>query len=435
MLSVRTRAGIVPNKPEIDNLGALRTHIYNYALARSLGGTFVLRFDDTNRRIHRKEWAASIERQLFLLGVFPDFCSTKKFHGTSTIQSERKEIYDRWAKRLMEAGFAYRLSGLRAIKVNVKKYLDSYEDSIGWTDLILGDLEIDISRLQDYFIFRSDGTVLYHFASVIDDHEMGITHNLRGQDKISSLAYQLILRNVLGLNHVHYGHLPLLLGEDGRRLSTRKGDPSFRQLKVEGFLEQAILSYICSSGYGDPDTSYPSLESFVAGFDINQVHRNSSQISIDRLQSINKAFIRRMEDAEFINKVKQYAPSLLPPNSPEALEHLVLVFKNRIKTLDEIRAFLETLQRPTYESIEDPQLRNTIVELLNDLASISLDDTDLLMLRPDMSKSAFCYALRWILTGKQRGVALDHLVKYFVDTRTVAERIDMARFAVGRQFS
>ncbi|MGV8041470.1 MAG: glutamate--tRNA ligase family protein [Thermoanaerobaculaceae bacterium] len=430
MNGIRTRAGIAPNKPEVNNLGSLRAHIYNYALAKSLQGSFVLRFDNTNPEIHHVEFIPTVEAQLHRLGFRPDFASAAAPDGLPAIQSERTIVYRAWLERLLDSSYAYRVAGTQAVKIDLAKYRETWGDTIAWCDMVLGTVKIQIVGWHDYFVCRSDASALYHLASVVDDHVMGITHSLRGQDKVSSLPFQLILARILDLAPVSYGHMPLLLGEDGRRLSTRKGDPSFSSLRKAGFAEPAILSYLCSSGYGAPETIYPALATFVAGFQLGGLHRSCSRIDMQRLCSTNRRMLQRMPDDPYLILARAYLAERGQDEAGPSFARLLLAFKPRINSFADLSAALEVLRSPTYELVADAEVVAAVTAVLNSALDRTPASLEEILDRATGSRTAACHALRWILTGQTSGCNLEVLVRYFLDAGRYEDRVVRARAAL-----
>ena len=289
-----TTTRFAPSPTGYLHIGNLRAAIFNYAIARKSGGTFILRLDDTDPERSTVEFADAIKEDLSWLGLTWDRVET---------QSSRLERYTAAAERLKEMGRLYECFETRVeLDLKRKKQLNMgkppvYDraalalsedekqalrkeraghwrfkldlERIEWTDGILGDLSIDAASLSDPVLIREDGQFLYTLASVVDDTEMGITDVVRGSDHVTNTATQIQIIQALGGEVPRFAHHSLLTGPQGEGLSKRLGTLSLRDLRAQGFEPMAVLSHMARLGSADPIEVRSSVEEIVEGFDLS----------------------------------------------------------------------------------------------------------------------------------------------------------------------
>ncbi|MDP2762930.1 MAG: glutamate--tRNA ligase family protein, partial [Enterobacteriaceae bacterium] len=297
------RAGMSPTESN-KKIGPIRAHLYNYGfakceVAKGNDSKIIYRVDDTDKEKHTKEKSVEIynffsEILGFEFDITPD--NSQEKIGKSVIQSERQDVYSRYIEELYDNGvvFTEKESGL--VLFDIKKFIKEYSDIIEIDDLLRGKitmrLEENIKRGTNYFpILRSDKSALYHLASVIDDADFGVTHIVRGQDKLSIAEYQEMIRIVLGLEPKKYLHTPMLFDKEGK---IPKGAVKFDDFLKMGITPQALISYMVSSGYGDPDVIYPSIDDFIKNFDYHKIHKNNGKFDLEKLKNINEKIIRKI---------------------------------------------------------------------------------------------------------------------------------------------
>ena len=229
------RVRFAPSPTGALHIGGARTALYNWLLARGQNGTFVLRIEDTDRERSTPENVEQILDALTWLGLDWD-------EGPIS-QAERVGRHQDEIKRLLETGHAYDDEG--AVRLRVPD-----EGQTVVEDAIRGQIVFDHSAIDDFVIARSDGSPLYNLAVAVDDHDMGITHVVRGADHISNTPRQLMIMKALGAEPPAYAHLPLLHGPDGKKLSKRHGAASVQELRAAGYLPEAIRNYLALLGWG-----------------------------------------------------------------------------------------------------------------------------------------------------------------------------------------
>ena len=326
---IRTR--FAPSPTGYMHIGNLRTALYGYLLARKYNGKFILRIEDTDQERYVEGAVDVIYKTLALAGIKHDEGPDIGGDYGPYVQSDRKEIYMKYAKELIEKGYAYycfcdkeRLESLKVThegseavfkydryclnlsKKEIEKNLAENkpfvirqkmptEGSTTFEDVVYGTITVDNSELEDQILIKSDGLPTYNFANVIDDHLMKITHVVRGNEYLSSAPKYNLLYEAFGWEVPTYVHVPLIINEEGRKLSKRAGDPSFEDLLEKGYLVEAIINYVALLGWS-PGTNeeFFTLEELCRVFDIHGINKSPAVFDINKLTWMNGEYIRRM---------------------------------------------------------------------------------------------------------------------------------------------
>lgn len=274
------------------HIGTARTTLFNYLFAQKNGGKFIMRIEDTDQERSTKEFEENILEGLKWLGLSYD-----EFFR----QSERIEIYVKYVKQMLGEGSAYisketpKEEGERLEVVRLK----NPNKKIVFEDMVRGTVEFDTTELGDFIIAKSPHEPLYHLAVVVDDHEMGVTHIIRGEDHISNTPRQILIQEAIGAIRPAYAHLPLILGTDRSKMSKRHGATSIDEYRAKGFLPQAILNYLALLGW-NPGTEQEifTLEELVKVFDINKIQKGGAIFDEKKLDWVNKEHIKLLSEAE-----------------------------------------------------------------------------------------------------------------------------------------
>ncbi len=263
------------------HVGGARAALYNWLFARGRGGTFVLRIEDTDRERSTPENIEQILDALRWLEL--DWDEGPYF------QSERQERHTEEIARLVDEGHAYFDEG--AVRLRVPD-----EGRTVVKDLIRGDITFEHKDIDDFVIARSDGSPLYNLAVAVDDHDMGITHVIRGEDHISNTPRQMMVLEALGGSLPEaYAHLPLLHGPDGKKLSKRHGAASVQELRDAGYLPAAVRNYLALLGWGyDAETTFFSTEDLIERFSLERVSKNPAVFDEQKLRWMNGHYLREM---------------------------------------------------------------------------------------------------------------------------------------------
>ncbi|MBN1891187.1 MAG: glutamate--tRNA ligase [Clostridiales bacterium] len=336
---VRTR--FAPSPTGIMHVGNLRTALYEFLVAKSAGGQFVLRIEDTDRGRMVEGAVDVIYRTLRTAGIDHDEGPDVGGPYGPYIQSQRMDLYLPYAERLVQEGHAYycfcskeRLDGLHA--ENEAGDNDGYdrhcrelsEDTVrnnleaglpyvirqkmpltgqtSFEDLVFGTITVPNKELEDQILIKADGYPTYNFANIVDDHLMKITHVVRGSEYLSSTPKYNLLYDAFGWDVPKYVHLPLIQGknEDGTvsKLSKRHGSTGFDDLIDEGFLPEAVINYIALLGWCPKDETRElfSLSELINAFSVDGISKSPATFDYDKLEWFNAEYIRRMSHEEFI---------------------------------------------------------------------------------------------------------------------------------------
>ncbi|MBO4368523.1 MAG: glutamate--tRNA ligase, partial [Desulfovibrio sp.] len=272
MASVVTR--FAPSPTGHLHLGGARTAIFNWLLARHFGGTFRLRIEDTDLLRSKQEYTDSILASMRWLGL--------NWDGELVYQTKRTELYNAYVEKLLASGHAYYCSctaeEVEAMRVKakasgLKPRYDGHCRDLGlgpgngrcvrlrvpdtgrivFDDLVKGSIATDVKELDDMVIRRADGMPTYNMAVVVDDHEMGLTHIIRGDDHVSNTPKQILLYEALGLPVPRFGHVPMILGKDKQKLSKRHGAKAVIEYEKDGLLPEALVNYLARLGWSHGD--------------------------------------------------------------------------------------------------------------------------------------------------------------------------------------
>lgn len=276
------------------HLGGARTALYNYLFARQHGGTYLLRIEDTDRERSTPESEAQILRTLDWIGLGPDD------NSIIVRQSERGPRYQEVIEQLREAGALYYgddepdASGRKPLRLRV-------EGEIVFEDLIHGQMLFQGDNVRDPIVVRSDGTATYNLAAAIDDHDMGITHVIRGNDHLSNTNAQVVIHRALSTdgNAPVYAHLPMILGPDGKRLSKRHGAASVEDYM--DYIPDAVVNYLALLGWGPGnDQQLFSRDELIETFELHKVGSAPAQFDPKLLDHIQKQHVLNMSKEEWI---------------------------------------------------------------------------------------------------------------------------------------
>ncbi len=341
-MDVRVR--YAPSPTGLQHIGGVRTALFNYFFAKSMGGKFILRVEDTDRERFSEESLQDLYDTLSWLGIDWDEGPVKGGPYGPYVQSERTDLYRKYADRLVDNGKAYhcfctteRLNNLREVqkrekknygydrhcrnlsKDEVSKKLSEgvksvirlkvpLEGKTSFNDLILGSItrkNKDIS--PDPVLLKSDGYPTYHLANVIDDHLMKISHILRAQEWIPSGAMHILLYNAFGWDPPVYCHLPMVMGKDGQKLSKRHGSTSVVDFRKRGYLPEAIINYVTMVGWAyDDSREFFTKEELEKLFSLEKINKAPGVFDYKKLEWFNGQYIRKKSEAEIIEAVLPY---------------------------------------------------------------------------------------------------------------------------------
>lgn len=320
---VRTR--IAPSPTGSPHIGTAWQALFDYVFAKKNNGKFILRLEDTDRARYVEDSEKQIYETLKWLGL--DWDEGPDIGGDfgPYVQSQRLELYKKYAAELLEKGFAYKEDGAIKFKVN-KDGQTTYHDLVGEKDIT-----IENSTQEDFVMIKSDGYPTYNFANVIDDHLMEISHVIRGNEYISSMPKYIQLYNSLSWQPPQFAHLPLLVGSDRSKLSKRHGAKSALDYKKGGFLKEAILNFLALLGWSHPEgKEIFSLDEMIKVFDFKYFNPASAFFDEVKLEWMNGEYIRKLPNEELTKRLQEY---LVDHPDKGKIAPLVPLVKERIKKL------------------------------------------------------------------------------------------------------
>src|SRR5687768_11585566 len=284
------RVRFAPSPTGALHIGGARTALYNWLVARGSGGAFVLRIEDTDRERSTPENVEQILDALSWLELDWD-------EGPHS-QAERRQRHEEEIARLVAEDHAYYDEG--AVRLRVP---DEGETVVH--DVIRGDVTFPHSAIDDFVIARSDGSPLYNLAVSVDDHDMEITHVVRGEDHLSNTPRQILIQRALGAEPPVYAHLPLLHGPDGKKLSKRHGAASVQELRAAGLLPAAVRNYLALLGWGyDESTTFFTTDELVERFSLERVSKNPAVFDEQKLAWMNANYLRGLEIDELVRMLE-----------------------------------------------------------------------------------------------------------------------------------
>lgn len=361
-MTVRTR--FAPSPTGYLHLGGARTALYSWAYARHFGGTFILRIEDTDLERSTPEAVQAILDGMKWLGLEHD---EGPFY-----QMQRMDRYREVVKGMLDAGTAYlcycspeeveamrermRAAGekprydgtwrpepgktLPAVPEGVKpvvRFKNPLDGEVTWTDVVKGPITIGNKELDDLVIARPDGTPTYNFCVAVDDWDMKITHVLRGDDHVNNTPRQINILRALGAELPQYGHLPMILGADGQKLSKRHGAVSVMEYPEQGYLPEAMLNYLARLGWSHGDDEIFSMQQFTEWFNLEHLTASAAQFNPEKLGWLNNHYIKQTDN----ERLAQLALPKLERDGARfdgapALPTVLGLMKERVNTINEL---------------------------------------------------------------------------------------------------
>ena len=360
-MQVRTR--FAPSPTGYLHIGGARTALFSWAYARRHGGRFILRIEDTDLERSTQDSVSAILEGMKWLGL--DWDEGPFF------QMQRLARYKEVAEQLIASGHAYydymsreELEALRREQLAaglkprydgrwrpersrgekppegvkpVVRFRTPEEGEVGWNDLVKGPISFPNAELDDLVLLRADGVPTYNFGVVVDDLDMSITHVIRGDDHVNNTPRQIHIFNSLGKPLPAFGHVPMILGADGERLSKRHGAVSVTQYRDDGYLPEALVNYLARLGWSHGDDEVFSKESFVQWFDLEHVSRSPAQFNPEKLAWLNQQYLKNAPDARLAKLVE---PELqkrgAQPAGGPPLEKVVRLLKERAQSIPQL---------------------------------------------------------------------------------------------------
>jgi len=432
------------------HIGGVRTALFNYLYARKNNGTFLLRIEDTDQERSKDKYTKQILDSLHWLGF--------NYDSDPITQSSRSERYREVIRKLIESGSAYRcfstekeLKDLRekegsflysgtwrdrsADEVNERlnnneKYTIRIkiplEGDIRFTDLIYGDIDTSCTELDDFIIARSDGSPTYNFTVVVDDHDMQVSHVIRGEDHISNTPKQILIYAALNWDMPEFAHLPMILGSDGGRLSKRHGAAGTQAYQELGYLPETLINYLSLLGWnpGTEDEIF-NLEYLIENFSLEKVNKKAAVFDSKKLDWMSAQHITNKDSQQILDAIKILKPEWASSDlSNEHLRAVISSLKGRSITLLDIinqsQYFFSDPSEYDQEAVAKCWKEDTS-EILNSyaqemLASIEWDDDSIdssineFADTKEIGKGKLIQPLRFALSGTLTGPSMVQLM-------------------------
>ncbi|OGD94634.1 hypothetical protein A3C33_01160 [Candidatus Curtissbacteria bacterium RIFCSPHIGHO2_02_FULL_42_58] len=349
--SRRVRVRYAPSPSGIPHIGNIRTALFNFLFAKNQKGKFILRIEDTDQKRIVPGAIEKIKESLLSLNL--------KFDEVYR-QSERTMIYSKYLNLLKDKGLVYQDEGAWRFKVK------SQTEKIGWNDFVHGPVAFSPGVIEDFIIIKSDGFPTYHFASVIDDHDMRITHVMRGDEWISSTPKHLLLYKAFGWEPPTFVHTPPILGPNKKKLSKREGARSVLEYIKDGYLPEAIINFLALLGWSPPPPKHLrgfgrelsrnggplrrdasrmdssevkvkeeelfSLDQLIKLFSLDRLNKNSPIFNIEKLNWFNKKYLQKYSPEILSEKTRNFSKRARTINDRQ-LRAIVTLVKDRLTTL------------------------------------------------------------------------------------------------------
>jgi glutamyl-tRNA synthetase len=358
---VRTR--FAPSPTGYLHIGGARTALFSWAYARNTGGKFILRIEDTDVERSTAASTQAILDAMQWLGL--------DYDEGPFYQMQRLDRYREVAQKLIAKGNAYycyasreeldamreqqRKNGLKprydgrwrpenakgkkppAGVTPVIRFRNPDDGEVAWDDLVKGPISIANQELDDLVLLRGDGVPTYNFGVVVDDWDMNMTHVIRGDDHVNNTPRQINIFSALGAPLPKFGHIPMILGADGERLSKRHGAVSVMQYRDEGYLPEALVNYLARLGWGHGDAEMFSRDQFVEWFSLEAVSRSPAKFNPEKLQWLNNQYMKAADDARLVKLTEPFlqANGCDLSHGPKPAEVIALL-KERANTLKEL---------------------------------------------------------------------------------------------------
>ncbi len=452
-MEVRTR--FAPSPTGYLHLGGLRTALYTYLFAKKYGGKFILRIEDTDQEREVPGAVDLIYKSLRAAGLDYDEGPDVGGDYGPYIQTQRRDLYPKYAWELVERGGAYPCFCTRedidAARKEAEAKGETYKydkrcmhipleeakrriaagepyvirqnvpttGKASFDDILYGHVEVDCDTLDDNVLIKADGLPTYNFANVIDDHLMHITHVMRGTEYLSSAPKYNLLYEAFGWTPPIYVHLPVVMKDASRKLSKRYGDPSFEDLLEMGYLKDAIINFIALLGWSpkDTDNEFFTLDELVKAFDEHGLNKSPSIFDMTKLTWFNAEYMRKLPFETYYEKALPWLCKALDPEKFD-LRRLAELLQGRTEVLNRLPEMVDFLaSMPDYDvalythkkmktnpevAVKALELAKPVLEGISDWSEASLHDAVMAAIpESGMKNGQVLWPLRIAITGRE----------------------------------
>lgn len=480
MINQTPRVRFAPSPTGYLHVGGLRTALYNFLFARKYNGTFVLRIEDTDRNRYVEGAVENLIKALNWAGLQYDEGPEVGGNFGPYLQSERLEIYKKYADDLIEKGKAYycfcspeRLKALREeqekqklpqakydkhclhlSKEEIEEKLNSgiqkvirlnvvQNETIKFDDIIRGHVEFESNNVDDQVLIKSDGYPTYHLANVVDDHLMKITHVIRGEEWLSSTPKHVLLYDAFGWERPVFAHLPLLLNPDRSKLSKRQGDVAVEDYRDKGYLKEALINFVALLGWnaGD-DKEFYYMNELINNFSLERVNKSGAVFDLQKLNWLNAEHLRKKSNQELLILLKDELQRSKFKDQFFSDEYLIQIIEAMKERVSFIKEFIDSCvyfyQAPAeYEqkAVEKnwrPETSNHLIKLKEEFSKLSnptKEDYEQALAKVseelNVGKGKLIHPLRLALSGQSTGPGMFDLL-FILGKNEVINRIETA---------
>jgi len=463
-MTVRTpvRTRFAPSPTGYLHLGGARTALYSWAYARHFGGTFILRIEDTDLERSTPEAVQAILDGMEWLGLQHDegpFYQMQRMDryravvkgmldaGTAYLCYCSPEEVEAMRERMRAAGEKPRYDGtwrpepgklLPEVPAGVKpvvRFKNPLDGEVTWVDVVKGPITIANKELDDLVIARPDGTPTYNFCVAVDDWDMQITHVLRGDDHVNNTPRQINILRALGAELPQYGHLPMILGPDGQKLSKRHGAVSVMQYPEQGYLPEAMLNYLARLGWSHGDDEIFSMEQFTEWFNLEHLTASAAQFNPEKLGWLNNHYIRQADNERLAGLARPIlAREGADFEGAPPLPAVLGLMKERVQTINELADAAMLFYRTPHPDAAllaqhlTEAVRPTLAQFLDKLQTVEWSKPALsaamkeVLAANGLKMPQLAMPLRLLVTGQLQTPAIDAVLELF-DRDTVLARI------------
>ena len=438
-MKIRTR--IAPSPTGFFHIGNARTALFNYLFAKKLNGEFLLRIEDTDAERSKKAYEDNIINGLKWLGL--------NWDGEIIRQSEKTAVYKKYLNKLLDEQKAFycfhtqdqlerEQKNQELEKIAFKHECDHKNMSaseveerlknrgiirlkntnkkIIFNDLVRGEMIFESGLLGDFSLAKNLDEPLYNFAVVVDDHEMQITHVIRGEDHLSNTPKQILVQEALGFEQPHYAYLPLILGPDRSKLSKRHGGTALIEYRDQGYLPAAMINFMALLGWHPVhNQEIFTLEELIKEFDLKKAQKGGAVFDINKLDSINSHYIKQLSNDVLADKLKPYLKEF--NLNPGQLEKIARSFKDRLKNFSEIKTLCSDIfnladysadllvwknsdKKTAAANLETA--KDVILKIADDQFDLDCITTDLMAAAEEKGRGEFLWPLRIALSGAEK---------------------------------
>ncbi len=460
-MTIRTR--FAPSPTGYLHIGGARTALFSWAYARRLGGTFILRIEDTDLERSSEASVKAILDGMSWLNL--------DYDEGPYYQMQRMDRYKEVLAQMLAEGHAYHcyttpeeLEAMREAMrsrgekprydgrwrpepgkvlpdipegvVPVVRFKNPLQGFVAWDDMVKGRIVFENSELDDLIIARPDGTPTYNFCVVVDDLDMNITHVIRGDDHVNNTPRQINILKALGASLPRYAHVPMILGSDGERLSKRHGAVSVMQYAEDGFLPEALVNYLSRLGWSHGDEEVFSVAQFVEWFDLEHISKSAAQFNPEKLRWLNQHYIKLADNARLAELTGEHLLSRgVQLKATPRLEDVVALYKGRVSTTAELADEAEVFYidvHPEQALLDEhlaPEVLPVLRELFQRLADVQWDAPHLAALIKELlsvhqlKMPRLAMPLRVMLVGQTQTPSVDAVLALF-DRETVLARMN-----------